>query len=354
MSDKRYYVRVRGKVLGPFGMPQLRSLRDRGQLSSFHEISEDRQGWASAASLDELFAGDGRRAASGSRPDVFSEAEGVREPPGGEKWRYVAADGQEQGPVTRAGLLRLHQSGAINDGTQVWQEGMAEWLPFAASGISPPGQRAVAGHVLTALDALPLFLTDPVGSLPRLCTELRPGAAFGLGVVFYLFAVLAGFLGMVLAAELDGFPVLRDVFTIRRTAVRAEIILKLLALAAMPFLSLAGAVSLVRLVTRCRGSLGSDTLIAGATWLPLGLAMPILALLGRNFELVWFLSLVLSVLPVLLLNSVLTRGMQLSDRGAIFAIPMILVVSIYLCKVIFVALFGHVGDIPSVQNFGPF
>jgi hypothetical protein len=197
-------------------------------------------------------------------------------------------------------------------------------------------------------------LSDPVGNLPRLCTDLRPGAAFGLGIAFYVLAVLAGFLGVVLAGELEGAPVLRELISIRRTSVRAEVILKLITLAAMPFLSLAGAVAIVRLVTRSRGTIGSDCLIAGATWLPLGLAMPIIALLGRNFELVWFLSLVLSILPVLLLNSALTRGMQLSDRGAIFAIPMILVVSVYLCKVIFVALFGHIGDIGQVQNFGPF
>jgi hypothetical protein len=218
---------------------------------------------------------------------------------------------------------------------------MADWLPFAAAGVVQ-STRAAAGHVLTALDALPLFLADPVGNLPRLCTGLRPGVAFGLGVTFYALAVLAGFLGVMLAAELDGAPALRDVLAVRHSTVRAEVILKLAALIAMPFLSLTGAVALVRLVTRGRGTLGSDTLLAGATWLPLGLAMPILALLGRNVELVWFIGLVLSVLPVLLLNSALTRAMRLTDRGAIFAIPATLVLSLYLCKVIFVALFGPV------------
>jgi hypothetical protein len=108
----------------------------------------------------------------------------------------------------------------------------------------------------------------------------------------------------------------------------------------MPLLSLAGSIALVRLVTRSRGSLGADTLIAGATWLPLGLSLPVLALLGRNVELVAFMSLVLSILPILVLNSAFTRAMGLSDRGSVFAIPVTLVLSLWLFKVIFVALFG--------------
>ena len=36
MADARYYIRVRGKVLGPFDLAQLRKQRDRGQLSRFH------------------------------------------------------------------------------------------------------------------------------------------------------------------------------------------------------------------------------------------------------------------------------------------------------------------------------
>ena len=54
MSETRYYVRVRGKVLGPFGIPQLRSMRDRGQFRPFHEVSADGRSWTTATDLHGL------------------------------------------------------------------------------------------------------------------------------------------------------------------------------------------------------------------------------------------------------------------------------------------------------------
>jgi hypothetical protein len=64
-----------------------------------------------------------------------------------------------------------------------------------------------------------------------------------------------------------------------------------------------------------------------------------------------FLSLVLLVLPALLFNSAFTRTMKLSDRGTVFAIPVTLVLSVWLCEVIFVALFGHPSMVEPVSTF---
>src|SRR5438270_13529204 len=50
-----WYMRTRGRVLGPFSWSQLESLRDRGQLSQFHELSQDRQVWVNAATRAALF-----------------------------------------------------------------------------------------------------------------------------------------------------------------------------------------------------------------------------------------------------------------------------------------------------------
>jgi hypothetical protein len=62
MSDKQYYIRIRGKVRGPFDIAQLRALRERGQFTSFHEISEDRNLWTTASVLAELFGPSGKAA----------------------------------------------------------------------------------------------------------------------------------------------------------------------------------------------------------------------------------------------------------------------------------------------------
>src|SRR5438067_11259997 len=50
-----WYVRVRGRILGPFGFAQLQEMRDRGQLQAFFEVSTDSKAWQSAGSIDGLF-----------------------------------------------------------------------------------------------------------------------------------------------------------------------------------------------------------------------------------------------------------------------------------------------------------
>ena len=50
-----FFVRIQGRTLGPFDTNQLRSLRDRGQLKQFHEISADQNTWYPASNFPELF-----------------------------------------------------------------------------------------------------------------------------------------------------------------------------------------------------------------------------------------------------------------------------------------------------------
>jgi hypothetical protein len=82
MSAKPLYVRVRGKVLGPFSPAQLANLRDRGQFRSFHEVSEDRVGWQAASTLPGMFPSDkaardtGEPSENGSRSATRVECPG--------------------------------------------------------------------------------------------------------------------------------------------------------------------------------------------------------------------------------------------------------------------------------------
>jgi hypothetical protein len=55
MEEKRYFLLINGKILGPFELPQVKALRDRGQFQWFHQISEDRQNWIIASTMPELF-----------------------------------------------------------------------------------------------------------------------------------------------------------------------------------------------------------------------------------------------------------------------------------------------------------
>ncbi|MCD9027348.1 RDD family protein [Luteimonas sp. BDR2-5] len=45
-------------------------------------------------------------------------------------WYYADATNTRQGPVAATDLLRLRQTGRVNDDTLLWREGLSEWLPW--------------------------------------------------------------------------------------------------------------------------------------------------------------------------------------------------------------------------------
>jgi hypothetical protein len=143
-----WYMRARGRVLGPLTWERLQALRDRGQLARFHEVSRDCQNWVSAASLAELFPSSERgRTSRSSSQETFrpagqetflvldeagpatarrTVAAPVPEP--GANW-FFAREGVQQGPVSFFELQRMADHGEIGPETLVWRSGMADWTP---------------------------------------------------------------------------------------------------------------------------------------------------------------------------------------------------------------------------------
>ena len=128
-------------IFGPFTRAQLESLRDRGQLTRFHEVSQDRQTWTSAASVSELFS-QGEATPSQSPSNAYSLA--GREIPVHEaqqipivaasapvdespSWFY-SRGGAHAGPVTFHDLQRMAARGEIGPDSLVWKSGMADWV----------------------------------------------------------------------------------------------------------------------------------------------------------------------------------------------------------------------------------
>jgi hypothetical protein len=121
MSNQLWYVRDRNSVTGPFSLEQLTSLRRRGQLARFHQVSEDRQTWVAASTLTDLFA-------NPPTSDSFELAStpGPSSPPARACWYYH--DGQTAvGPISEHELLGLVKSGKLQSDTMVWKEGMTSW-----------------------------------------------------------------------------------------------------------------------------------------------------------------------------------------------------------------------------------
>jgi len=145
MADEKgaWYVRTRGRTLGPFNWAQLESLRDRGQLARFHEVSQDRRSWVSAASLSQLFphseTGAESYGAAGvssapADPRAYGLVEDSSQGPAAitiqdsPDWFY-ARGGTHHGPIPFSGIQRMVTSGEIGSDTPLWKKGMATWAP---------------------------------------------------------------------------------------------------------------------------------------------------------------------------------------------------------------------------------
>lgn len=129
-----YFIRVRGRVLGPYDVAQLKTLRGRGQFGRANEVSTDRQTWQSAASIEHLFGGTTAivttRAASKEAASVAEPSDSG--PPGRSMtpvWHYAVGD-EQCGPVTLPELRGMIASNQLMPDDNVWKEGMADWIPI--------------------------------------------------------------------------------------------------------------------------------------------------------------------------------------------------------------------------------
>lgn len=355
MSDKRYFVRVRGKVLGPFSAGQLRSLQKRGQFSRLDEVSEDRKTWVPASEVQGLFpAAIQVAAAAEPQPADNRKADGPAE---SDEWFFLNADQQQQGPLSRTQLLDMHRQGTLRDDTPVWTRRMAEWTPFAEAldgdgALRRRPRRDERGQ--PGSQAFVAFLKDPVGGLPGLCEALGPSYAFGMGLLFCGVFILFALLGFILLLyRLDllrgfpgeapfGFPFGEQQFRPAprpgpprgSLAIQAEVLIRFIGLTMLGIASLIAAISIIRIVTRGSGNFGCDVLSAGSALLPMGLLWPVFGVLGpANMEVVIFLLILVSCLTLLILNSAFTRVIKLSDQGVILAMPVTVVLTLWLCKV---------------------
>ena len=150
-----YYIRVRGRVLGPYTVKQLHTLRTRGQFGQSNEISTDGKSWEPASSVESLFE-PARRASKRTSDEpaavasddpvkvVTSADRSVEKRGDGQRddtnWHY-SVGGEQIGPVSLTVLKELLRGGRLSLADFVWMEGMSEWRPAAeVAELNPAGQ----------------------------------------------------------------------------------------------------------------------------------------------------------------------------------------------------------------------
>ncbi len=187
-----------------------------------------------------------------------------------------------------------------------------------------------------AWQGLKLFAKNPVGGLPESFALFDDQRAIQVGIAFAVLYESALFLGgLIFKSKAEGL--LGGMLPIGELT--ATQMFKLLVLGLVPFASLVGAGALARQIFRGEGRFAGDVYTAGAVLLPSGFLVLVAALLGAaNVEVILVLSLFALTYSILMLYAGCSRIGGISEAGAAPAVPIILLVSAWITKIIVVAL----------------
>ena len=131
MDDNRfYYIRIRGRVIGPKELPEMQRLAQRAQLNSRTPVSEDGLSWLTAADYPEIFS----KRTSTSPPEqqdqlADSDAQAAASV---EEWHFAINGQQQPNPVSLARLQSYVQHGTLNSGDLVFRAGWDDWRPVSS------------------------------------------------------------------------------------------------------------------------------------------------------------------------------------------------------------------------------
>lgn len=198
----------------------------------------------------------------------------------------------------------------------------------AAAATSPPDAGRFKTASTDAVEALKLFARNPVGGLPAAYERLNEPRAIGVGIAFAVIYLLCWLAALYISAD------------VRPSGVDG--LVKFLLSGAVPFVSFLGASALARKIFNGTGSLGGDSFIAGAALLPLGFWILISSILGfTNIEVIAALGVFALVFTILLLFTGSTRISNITEEKSALAVPVILLVSFWLMKIIYSSLIAE-------------
>lgn len=205
---------------------------------------------------------------------------------------------------------------------------------WSSTAVGSQVQRQVAETSRDAVTALRLLAMDPVGGLPAAYEALGPLRSRSVGIALCALFALAATLGLRTAAGRSFEGVMQLTNLGGNTALLKWIIVLL-----VPPAVLAGSAYALRRLVRSPQRPASEVFTAGAAVTPAALALLIGGLLGiGNLEIVLLLALLAFCYLVLILYSGLTTVGGVSPRLAAPSVPVLLVLTAWLTKVVAAAL----------------
>jgi hypothetical protein len=253
-------------------------------------------------------------------------------PPQQKEW-YANHEGKQLGPFTFVELIDEIKKSRIQLTDLSWKQGMPEWkalkeIPEVRSLFTQDIQ--LKEVVIQALNSFKTILLYPVSGLSQSYAGLKPEEVLSSAAVFFVAYELLWFLALLL---------FQSQIPIQLTLSNY---IMFLFIVAVPFAALIVSIILVRLVGKGTQSYHADLFIASACMLPLAMVATLASILGpMNAEITAVVVLFGVTFSILTLYSGFERIHSLSERAAALAVPITIIATIYLCKVIMTAFFGH-------------
>ncbi len=210
------YIRVRGRVLGPYDPEKLQSLAQQGQFSRMHEVSEDGITWVKATNYPELFtarldpaalkkpaAAPASTTTASPASETHSATAATNNHQQGGTW-YYTSHGHEVGPVSMAEMQAAARAGDITAADQVWTDGMPQWVPASQVVPIPPSPSESVPTAVPAAPAVPIkpaTAEDVPEDVIRSLAGSRPWVLL-VGIVL----LIKGVLGLVVSIILLAAP----------------------------------------------------------------------------------------------------------------------------------------------------
>lgn len=166
MADA-YFVRIRGRTVGPYSLTQAQQMARKGQLSRTSEMSSDGQSWSQARNFPEIFERPATSAPASMRssspsidadllagPSTSFPDFGGSKTPALSDWFYTSGD-EQRGPTSASNIIAMLKAESLAAHDRVWREGFDNWVsvsdvPEFSAALVPRGFQTNFGQGVNA------------------------------------------------------------------------------------------------------------------------------------------------------------------------------------------------------------